>query len=143
MWYCSQPNLRPEDKRAGSSTLSFPHSFRREDHPSKTVHRSDSSIVRMIISKDDIRLVYLARKDRLTNPTGEFDNAGRWYPSDDENADKYTSGIRRPSRKWPYSYMLAARTLKHSRNLALLNPKFFRTLVEEAARCRANDDLKK
>ena len=57
--------------------------------------------------------VYESRRDRETNPDGTFDSAGRWYPSRKEDADDFTRGIRSPSRAWPYSYMVAARTKKH------------------------------
>ena len=57
--------------------------------------------------------IYEDRRDRRTNPDGSFDSAGRWYPSREEDADDFTRGIRSPSRAWPYSYMVAARTRKH------------------------------
>lgn len=63
--------------------------------------------------KAAIKSVYEARRDRWVHPEGTFDGAGRWYPSDTEDADGFTSSIRSPSRAWPYSYMVAARTKKH------------------------------
>jgi hypothetical protein len=56
--------------------------------------------------------VYVRRRDRVVNPDGTFDSAGRWYPSSAENCGDMRS-IRAPSRAWPYSYMLACRTKKH------------------------------
>ena len=55
--------------------------------------------------------VYLNRKHRKTHPSGEFDSAGRWYPDASENLN--TDAYRTPSRSYPYSYMLACRTLNH------------------------------
>ena len=56
---------------------------------------------------------WLRRKERTEHPDGNFDNAGRWDPSADEDCDDFTSRTRTPSRKWPYSYLLAARSLEH------------------------------
>ncbi len=78
-----------------------------------------------MFSKGDIQKVYEARKLRLIHPDGRFDSGGRWYPSDSENADRFTLGIRSPSRSWPYSYMVAARTRRHVARLAEANPEFF------------------
>ncbi|WP_457743266.1 hypothetical protein [Sulfurimonas sp.] len=55
---------------------------------------------------------YLGRKKRDEHPNGTFDNAGRWYPDESENLD--TDYYRSPSRSYPYSYMLACRTLRHA-----------------------------
>lgn len=52
------------------------------------------------------------RQDRLEHPDGSFDNAGRWYPTDDEDCG-ITARVRSPSRSWPNSYMLACRSLDH------------------------------
>jgi hypothetical protein len=54
---------------------------------------------------------YIARRERWEHPQGEFDAGGRWYPSPSEGLD--TRCYRTPSRRWPYSYMLACRTVKH------------------------------
>ncbi len=59
-----------------------------------------------------VQTIYLARRDRAVNPEGRFDNAGRWYPSDREDAG-VSSVLRSPSRAWPYSYMVGCRTRKH------------------------------
>jgi hypothetical protein len=64
--------------------------------------------------KSLVKGIYEARRDRQVNPEGHFDGAGRWYPSDSENAaGNLTSRLRSPSRAWPYSYMTGARTRKH------------------------------
>jgi len=64
--------------------------------------------------KSLIRSIYEARRDRMIHPeSGCWDKAGRWYPSDREDAGDVRGRIRSPSRAWPYSYMLACRTRKH------------------------------
>ena len=85
-----------------------------------------------MFSKQQIAAVYAARKDRLIHPQGSFDKQGRWYPSKAENVDGYTDSLRSPSRAWPYSYMVGARTLKHIKALAERAPEHFATLVVEA-----------
>ena len=87
-----------------------------------------------------IEALYVARRDRQASPEGKFDRAGRWYPSEEEDADDFTSGIRCPSANWPYSYLKAACTRKHVRNLAAVNPEF---VLREAAPflAQAADDL--
>lgn len=68
------------------------------------------------MTKDEIKrlvqVLYEGRRDRLVNPDGTFDNAGRWYPSEAEDAG-VSHTHRSPSRAWPYSYMTACRTRKH------------------------------
>lgn len=59
-----------------------------------------------------VKGIYEARRDRQVNPEGSFDNAGRWYPTDREDAG-VSSSLRSPSRAWPYSYMVGCRTRKH------------------------------
>ncbi len=85
-----------------------------------------------MFSQSDIQTVYEARKNRMVHPAGKFDNGGRWYPSDDENADNFTARLRSPSRAWPYSYMTGARTRKHVAALAEANPAYFAKLLAEA-----------
>jgi hypothetical protein len=82
--------------------------------------------------KAQIKIVYEVRRDRLTNPEGKFDNAGRWYPSDREDAGDVIGCVRSPSRAWPYSYMQRARTRKHVAVLADAQPEYFAQLVREA-----------
>ena len=71
-----------------------------------------------------IQTLYQARKKRICNPVGKFDNGGRWYPSPEENADNYIARLRSPSRTWPYSYLFGARTRRHIAALARVNPEF-------------------
>lgn len=84
--------------------------------------------------------VYADRRDRRTNPDGDFDGAGRWYPSDEEDADGYKRHLRGPSRAWPYSYMVGARTRKHCVGLVemgILGSKIPDCLAPAAARIRS------
>jgi|APSaa5957512535_1039671.scaffolds.fasta_scaffold34737_6 hypothetical protein len=60
------------------------------------------------MKKSDIREVYEDLKYRNINPSGSFDNGGRWYASNTELIN-----VRSPSRAWPYSEMTACRTLKY------------------------------
>lgn len=63
-------------------------------------------------------LVWVGRHSRRTDPEGEFDNAGRWYPSAREDAGDVSGRVRSPSRSWPYSFLLRARTRRHCLLLA-------------------------
>lgn len=72
-----------------------------------------------------VQRVYEARKTRRIHPHGEFDRAGRWYP--DTEKEGGTPPVRTPSRRWPYSYLKACRTLKWVRQLP------DETLKEDAA----------
>lgn len=85
-----------------------------------------------------IRMVFNGRKLRESHPDGTFDRAGRWYPSDDENADGFTSTVRGPSRAFPYSYMKAARTLRHVKALAAVRPDL---ILAEADRLKQGSKL--
>lgn len=55
---------------------------------------------------------YTKRKEREVHPDGEFDNAGRCYPSEDEELT-CCNNIRTPSRSWPYSLLRHCRSLEH------------------------------
>ena len=55
---------------------------------------------------------YIARRDRLVNPDGEFDRKGRWRSSEEET-QTCCAGIRCPSRAYPYSEMVHCRTVAH------------------------------
>ncbi|HEY8327492.1 MAG TPA: hypothetical protein VIO59_03470 [Rhodanobacter sp.] len=73
----------------------------------------------LIAARDDIpgTAAGLARYERRKAgdefPEGRKDGAGRWYPSDAENGDDYTSHLRSPSRAWPWSLFKGAFTLDH------------------------------
>jgi hypothetical protein len=52
----------------------------------------------------------LGLKNRLLNPQGRFDRAGRFYLG---TACPHCHHIRTPSQKFPYSAMVHGRTFKH------------------------------
>lgn len=56
----------------------------------------------------DAALLYIKRKLRLVDPPGRFDKAGRFYL-----AEPMGQGVRSPSRAYPYSEMVHARTACH------------------------------
>lgn len=55
---------------------------------------------------------YERRQLRLERPAGSFDNAKRWYPTKEEDQG-VTDWAREPSRRFPFSYMSACRSLDH------------------------------
>lgn len=55
---------------------------------------------------------YLDRQSRKTHPDGRFDNASRWYPSDEEKQD-CCARVRSPSRAYPNSLNQHCRSLRH------------------------------
>lgn len=59
-------------------------------------------------------LLWRARAERCAHPEGHFDGGGRWYPSERERVDGFDSGLRSPSRAWPFSLLVGARTRKHA-----------------------------
>lgn len=63
--------------------------------------------------------LFVSRSGRWSHPDGTFDSAGRFYPADTEKVLDSFDGIRRPTRSWPYSYMLRARTRDHCKRLVL------------------------
>jgi hypothetical protein len=65
------------------------------------------------VTKEEMKEVYLALKDRLENPRGHFDSGGRFYVRDRELIN-----VRSPSVAYPYSEMNAARTAKFVKQLA-------------------------
>ncbi len=56
----------------------------------------------------NIKIVFDKLKNREIHPSGHFDDSGRFYLY---NADLID--VRQPSRRYPYSQMLAGRTLKY------------------------------
>ncbi|MDP9438450.1 MAG: hypothetical protein M3P49_06875 [Actinomycetota bacterium] len=68
---------------------------------------------------------YLARRDRLTHPEGEFDSGGRFYLYAREKQG-CCAEIREPSLAHPYSYMVHARTLGHVASLYAAEAKAVR-----------------
>ncbi len=74
--------------------------------------------------KSAIEMLYVARRAGVVRPEGRTDQAGRWSPSDDENADNLTQRIREPSLNYPNSYLNAAKSRDHITILAHLKPHF-------------------
>ncbi len=74
---------------------------------------------------------FLARRARRRNPDGQFDSCWRWYPSDQERRP-CCDGIRRPSRRWPYSLMLHCRTARHVAELFGVDPRALRAALRDA-----------
>lgn len=65
------------------------------------------------VSKEDIKQVFIALKERKENPRGTFDSQGRFYLRDRELVN-----VREPSAKYPYSEMNAGRTAVFVKALA-------------------------
>ena len=59
-----------------------------------------------------VALESLFRRERITHPSGKFDNAQRWYPDESEKCE-CCEGIRSPSRSYPYSLMVHCRSTTH------------------------------
>ena len=59
-------------------------------------------------TQNAIKAVFGMLKNRDINPTGTFDDAGRWYAENDDLID-----VRSPSRSYPYPEMVACRTKKY------------------------------
>lgn len=59
---------------------------------------------------------FISRKMRKKNPYGHFDDAGRFYLDVTERRD-CCMDLRRPTRAYPYSEMLHARTIVHVAHL--------------------------
>lgn len=55
---------------------------------------------------------FIDRQNRSSNPYGNFDNGGRWYPSSGEVCI-CCEAIRSPSRIWNYSLMTHCRSAVH------------------------------
>ncbi len=76
--------------------------------------------------------MYIARQARQSHPTGKFDGAGRWYPTESETCS-CCKGIRTPSRSWPFSYMVHCRTAEHIAHLHGVDPKALRAYARSQA----------
>lgn len=64
-----------------------------------------------------VAAVYGNRKDRRVHPEGDFDKAGRFYPTSREGCGGSGTYGWSPTRNWPYSYMKRCRTKEHCTNL--------------------------
>lgn len=76
---------------------------------------------------------YLNRKSRTSNPYGDFDSRGRWYPEDDYERQACCARIPSPTKNFPYSLMRHCRTAKHVSQLYGISEK---ELKEAVARQR-------
>lgn len=84
----------------------------------------------------DALATYLARKDRSVHPSGRFDSASRWQPSDAE-WQPCCSRVRPPSRAFPYSLMVHCRTAEHIAALYGVEEAALRKAVRAARPRRA------
>jgi len=76
---------------------------------------------------------YMDRKERTEHPQGQFDNGGRWYPSEHE-ACTCCEYIRSPSRGFPFSLMVHCRTVSHVAQLFGVGKSELRKSVNEYKR---------
>lgn len=72
-----------------------------------------------------------ARQNRAEHPSGDFDNARRWTP-DDEEAQFCCRSIREPSRAWPYTLLTHARSVEHVARLRGLPVGLLRSATRSA-----------
>jgi hypothetical protein len=75
---------------------------------------------------------YLNRKNRNENPTGKFDNAGRFYLDASEHRE-CCEGLRSPSRAFPYSQMVHGRTAKHVAHLLNVDERDLKRAARQAS----------
>lgn len=68
------------------------------------------------------------RRDRRDHPAGRFDGGGRWYPAAEEAAS-CCRAIRSPSRSYPYSLLVHARSTEHVATRRNLDPAGVRAAV--------------
>ena len=66
------------------------------------------------MEKNIVERVYRKLQDREIHPSGRFDGAGRFYLTEADCVD-----VRSPSRRWPYSQMMAGRTKKYVKKIAV------------------------
>ena len=95
------------------------------------------------LTHDNVTLaavLYIKRRGRDEHPSGTFDSAGRWEPTDNESQDCCDS-IRSPSRAFPYSYMTHCRTVKHVATLLNADEKVVRKRVKELEKHRSELDI--
>jgi hypothetical protein len=75
---------------------------------------------RVKVSKEEFKglvdELYRKRQSRAVHPSGDFDKARRWLPSEQEECECCQT-IRYPSRAYPFSLMAHCRTKKHIENL--------------------------
>ena len=83
-----------------------------------------------IIRLDQAIYCYLKRQARRIHPHGDFDNSGRWYPSDHERQPCCDS-IRKPSRAYQHSLNRHCRTMNHIAHLYDVDLLFLRRRVRD------------
>ncbi|OOY06995.1 MULTISPECIES: hypothetical protein [unclassified Thioclava] len=80
---------------------------------------------------------YLDRKERRTDPPGEFDHRGRFFAAERTLAVTF---CRAPSARWPFPQMLAARTADHCAELFdVVEAKHVKRLALAFARFRGGE----
>lgn len=67
--------------------------------------------------KDFVAETFTLRQRGTYRPEGRFDNARRFFPSDREDCGGSGTGVRGPSRAWPFSYWKRCLTRAHCKNL--------------------------
>jgi hypothetical protein len=83
-----------------------------------------------------------ARQNRREHPTGKFDKAGRWNPSQAE-WQSCCNAIRSPSRAYPYSHMTHCRSVEHVANLCGVSVAELRKLANANKRREGGDSYYK
>ncbi|HIE5648304.1 TPA: hypothetical protein ACXNQV_000098 [Stenotrophomonas maltophilia] len=74
---------------------------------------------------------YRRRQERTEHPTGDFDKAKRFYPDEVESPGGIIERtIREPSRAWPFSYMIACRSLAHCCHLEGADVRHARLVIK-------------
>lgn len=77
-------------------------------------------------SSEMIDIVYKMLQNREIHPSGKFDSNGRWYAKNDNLIN-----VRSPSRRWPYSQMVACRTKKYVQKVYdKFKPKDIQQLIQ-------------
>ena len=76
---------------------------------------------------------FFARQDRRSHPEGWTDRAGRWYPSDVENAPLCAT-VRKPSAAYPWSIMQHCRNTVHLAELFDVDADKLKKLVTKIRR---------
>jgi hypothetical protein len=78
---------------------------------------------------DNVKAIAKYFADR--NPDGKTDKGGRWYPDNGERCS-CCSGIRSPSRDYPWSYWKHCKSIKHLKTLIQEHPLSLGTGIVEA-----------
>lgn len=92
------------------------NNFSSTEYGSEELDRLKAAVSRVARKKGysaaEIRagIEHFCRSTRISNPPGQFDNAGRFTPAEKSAA---VAAVRAPSRAYPYSEMNAARTARH------------------------------